>query len=87
MARKPEDTSYYKRSDVPTALTQLDALPHHLAHESLFATGCDHLNFRTGADLRAVLNIDQKRQEPNRRTALGWNSFAAADREASSVLE
>jgi len=68
-------------------LTQRDALPHHFAHESLFATGCDHLNFRTGTNLREVFNIDQKWRESNDRTALGWNSFAAADREASSVLE
>jgi len=34
-----------------------------------------------------VLHIDRKWLDEDERTALGWNSFATADREASSVLE
>jgi hypothetical protein len=37
---------------VLTPLTEYDALTQHFAHKSLFAAGCDHLNFSTGGNVR-----------------------------------
>ena len=43
-----------RKWNVPTALSKRDALIHHFAHEGLFATGCNHFNVGTGANLTGI---------------------------------